>query len=794
MKFVPRRILLLLLATATCALLPACGNPSYFPYLWPPGSIKQTHAKPGGEGYFANFDPKAARLEVRPLDTTNQVRTQHVLLATVYDDQNQPRRQRRVEWMIEGVGNLIEVDESGSHHNRGYKTSNKHGVSYTANSEHRLDRGNTAQADDFMVRPGQAYAIITSAVEGDTHVTVYAPGINDWQKNKVFTTIRWVDATWEFPANKVARFGSEETFTTKVFKATDRQPLANYRVRYKILDGPAAVLLPARQQEYVAISDLSGNATVNIAQLQPAPGINRLSVEIIRPPDPTAPSGSGVVLAKGETQIEWIAPQVVLNYQGPQIASVASEATYTATVQNVGKIESKSMTVTAPVPEGMQFVRSTPPAFTNGQELVWTLGTLTPGQSHTIQSTYRAVRPGNTTSTVSVATEEGQRDTKSVATQIVTGALKVSVNGPQNGVIGSPITFQITVANPGDAPLENVTLAAQFDEGLEHESKAKAVNQQLGTLAPRASANSTLVLTPRVPGKRQLRVIAASQSLSDVAEVFVNVQQTAMNLSIEGPQKKYLGRNVEYTIKVSNPTDATLQGVMVRDRLPAEMEFVEATPNGQFVNGEAIWSVGNLGPREERTLKLVAKANQLSKQAVQIVQASTETGLKRDAQAILEIFGAPGLRLEMIDRGDPAPIGGKVQYIVEVTNTGTTPANGVEIRCLVPPQMKILSTKGPTKETIQGPNVLFEKFDNLRPGEKIGFNIEVECKELGDVRFRTELRAASLETPVIEEESTRIYAPLAPGNGAPAGPGPGPGPGPAPNPSPGPPPPPPPPL
>ncbi|MBX9678047.1 MAG: DUF11 domain-containing protein [Gemmataceae bacterium] len=789
MKFVSRRCLLLLLATATCALLPACGNPSYFPYLIPPGRVKPTHAKPGGEGYFANFDPKAQRLEVRPGDTTTQVRTQLALLATVYDDQNQPRRERRVEWMIEGVGNLIEVDESGYFHNRGYKTSNKHGVSYTASHEHRIDRGNAPKDDDFMVRPGQTFAVISSAVEGDTHITSYAPGINDWEKNKVYTTIRWVDATWEFPGPKVARFGSEETFATKIFRATDRQPLANYRVRYRIMDGPAAVLLPSRSQEYVAISDLSGNATVTIAQLQPAPGINRISMEVIRPPDPTAPSGSGVVLAKGETQIEWIAPQVVLNYQGPSLAGVGSEATYTASIQNVGKIESKSMTVTAAVPEGMQFVRSTPPAFTNGQELVWTLGTLPPGQTHTIQSVYRAVRPGNATSTVSVATEEGQRDTKSVATQIVAGALKVSVNGPQNGVVGTPISFQVTVANPGDAPLENVTLVAQFDEGLEHESKVRTINQNVGTLAPRGSSNSTLVLTPRVPGKRLLRVIATSQNLSDTAETSVNVQATAMNVSIDGPQKKYVGRNVEYSIKVSNPTDATLQGVMVRDRLPAELEFVEASPSGQFVNGEAIWNLGNLGPREERTLKLVAKANQIAKQAVQIVQASTESGLKRDAQAILEIFGAPGLRLEMIDRGDPAPIGGKVQYTIEVTNTGTTPANGVEIRCLVPPQMKILSTKGPTKEAIQGPNVLFEKFDNLQPGQKIGFAIEVECKELGDVRFRTELRASSLETPVIEEESTRIYAPLAPG-GNPAGPGPIP----APNPNPGvvPPPPPPP--
>src|SRR5258707_6999799 len=72
---------LLLLCLLICA--PACNthNPSYFPYLLPFGDIIPTHAKPPGGGYYANFDPNAVRLEVRPMkdangqDITNQART-----------------------------------------------------------------------------------------------------------------------------------------------------------------------------------------------------------------------------------------------------------------------------------------------------------------------------------------------------------------------------------------------------------------------------------------------------------------------------------------------------------------------------------------------------------------------------------------------------------------------------------------------------------------------------------------------------------------------------------------------
>src|SRR5262249_41504202 len=110
-------IFLVLLAAAGLMLLGGCfgvtESPSYFPYLLPAKDIIQTHGKPTGAGYFANFDPHAMHLLVEPVEATNPVRTQHVLIATVTDENWRPRRGRRVEWMLEGAGTIVEVDESG---------------------------------------------------------------------------------------------------------------------------------------------------------------------------------------------------------------------------------------------------------------------------------------------------------------------------------------------------------------------------------------------------------------------------------------------------------------------------------------------------------------------------------------------------------------------------------------------------------------------------------------------------------------------------------------------------------
>ena len=134
-------------------------------------------------------------------------------------------------------------------------------------------------------------------------MTSYAPGIFNWDKAKVYTTIRWVDAFWEFPPPQTGRTGAEVPLTTRIFRMTDKKPLAGYRVRYFIQEGgAAAVFATTRTREAVAISDYNGNATVGVIQPIPAFGQTKIGIEIIRPAE--GATGAGVTIARGETWIE----------------------------------------------------------------------------------------------------------------------------------------------------------------------------------------------------------------------------------------------------------------------------------------------------------------------------------------------------------------------------------------------------------------------------------------------------------------------------------------------------------
>jgi uncharacterized repeat protein (TIGR01451 family) len=762
-----RRLGLLLLAVASLGPLPGCfgvtQNPSYFPYLLPTGDVIDTHAKPIGPGYYANFDPHAIQLVVRPQSVTNPVRTQNVLIATVLDERGNPRRDRRVHWMVEGVGNIIEVDESGVWPGRGYKKDNKYAVSYTDYCEHRITRGNANPNDEFVIRPGQSWCVVSSAVEGDTHVTVCAPGIFDWDRRCTTVTLRWVDAAWKFPDPAVVPAGTEHVLTTRVFRHTDQQPLAGYRVRYRLLNNdPPALFLSTRGPEAVATSDLSGNASVSLVQARPGPGVNRIAVEIIRPPDPTAPSGSGIVLATGETAVEWVAPAIVLTHTGPAAASVGQDVPYTINLTNTGKVESRALTLTNRVPDGLTYVSSNPPAVVLKDQLVWTLRPLGPGQTHSVQTVFRAARLGPVTNCAAVETEDGFKDEKCVTTLVTQPGLKVILSGPEAGVVGRPVTFRVGVANPGGVPATNVRVRASFDEGLEHASKGNSVEVTLPVLEPGKQLDlEPLTLMPRRAGRLAVRVEGqADGGLRDRAEQALDVQEPRLEVDVIGPKRQYVGQPAEWEIRVSNPGKAPVAAVTVRNLLPPEVDFQSSTEGGRPGPGEVVWELGTLGPGEQKRVRVTGTCARPAAAAVNRATATAEGGLTFGGQSTLEIVGLAGLRLSRKDKGDPVEVGKRVTYLVEVTNTGSTDATDVEVRVILPPELRPVpgGASGPSAAAILGQVVTFAKFPKLAPkAVTLEYTVEAQALKKGDVRVRVEMRSGALDRgPVVQDEPTTI--------------------------------------
>jgi uncharacterized repeat protein (TIGR01451 family) len=618
--------------------------------------------------------------------------------------------------------------------------------------------------------------VITSPIEGDTHITAYAPGIYDWDKRVMHTTVRWVDVNWEFPPRGLAKFGTEHVFTTRVSRFTDRRPLQGYEVRYKILDGPPAFFLPNRQTELIVKSNADGEAPARIVQVAPAGGVNRISVDILRPPDPTTPSGSVVPIASGETSVEWLAPNVTMTHTAPPTVPVGGEVVFTTTVTNAGRVESRGILVTQQVPDGLQFLRSSPPLH-SAEQLVWTIASLAPGQAYTIQSVFAAKKPGTATVIAQMTTSEGQKDVKEATTQVVVADLNLDVQGPTTATIGAPVKFRIALSNPGSAVLENVIVDAVFDDGLAHSSGVQKLT--LGgqgsapiTLAPQQTQTVDLELTPKKKGPLGLKVTAKAAGLVREKAVIVIAQEPKLGVEfLEGPQKRFAGRPGEWKIRVTNEGESPLTNVTLRDRLPAELEFDSASDNGAPVLGEVTWNLGTLEPKAQRTVVLKAKAIKPAPVATQVASATADPGIRQETKTDLQIDGLPAIGIQLKALDNPLEVGKVGKYQLEVTNTGSAPANNIVVRATATAELKPLNGAGPSGAAgvVAGQTITFGKVDGLQPGAKLTYTFEAQALKAGDARFTTQTTSDVDPTPLENTQPTRIIAPL-PGPAAPPAP------------------------
>src|SRR5262249_35462881 len=173
------------------------------------------------------------------------------------------------------------------------------------------------------------------------------------------------------------------------------------------------------------------------------------------------------------------------------------------------------------------------------------------------------------TNHATLTTEEGQTDEKQMVTQVTVPQIKLSKTGPETAVKNVPITFQLTVSNPGTGPATNVLIQDRFDRALEHESKANPIELPVGTLGAGESRTFTLALTPREAGRLvNEATVTADGGLKDSAKHSVTVQEAQLSLKQVGPTKRYAGRPATYTITVTNPGETALNNVVVREQLP----------------------------------------------------------------------------------------------------------------------------------------------------------------------------------------------------------------------------------
>jgi len=739
----------------------ACGGcRTHMPHAvtWPAGGdIQFTHPKPPEGGYYKDWDPYAASIELTPVTDVNVVGTQHILIATVRDHEGEPLPNRRVEWIIsEGsIGDIVEVDSSGWRASRGYKVDNHFAVSHTNNYSHVLDRGNDDPADDIHLEPGQTWCVITSPVEGDTFITAYAPGIYDWSKHKVFATKHWYDVMWEFPPAATNPTGTPHQMTTMVMKASDGMPLVGHEVTYEILDGPAGTLSPGGGRRTTVLTDEAGAATVTLNQDTPAEGTNNIQITIVRPENVPC-CRPPVFIAEGMTSKTWIGPRIAIEKSAPARALINEQFEYHIAVSNPSEVNAEDVVVTDVLPDGIAYVSSTPAAQVGGQSLTWSMGQLGPNGREEIAVVVRGTRTGQFNNCADVRAAQNLEGRACAETVIVAPELYIEKQCPSEVLICDPIPTTIVVHNRGDGPATNVRVADNLPDGLTTQDGQSSLTMDAGTLEPGQSRQFEMVLKAARTGTFENRASAtADGGLSDEATCTVVVRQPVLAVTKEGPDERYIGRTAEYRITVSNTGDAPANQTVLTDTVPAGMEFVSASDGGQFANNVVTWNLETINPDASRSVTVTLRATQRGE--VHNVANARAICAEATAEARMAVKGIAAILLEVVDDPDPIEVGSNVTYTITVTNQGSSDGTNIVIVCTLSTEQEYVSVTGPTEVSVDGQVVTFAPLPELDPKAQVVYRVVVKGSQEGDVRFTTRMTSDQLTSPVMETEATRIY-------------------------------------
>jgi uncharacterized repeat protein (TIGR01451 family) len=756
----------LLISVTSCGVTQ---NPARIGNL-PTGNIIRTHAKPPLRGYWNNFDPAAKTLTVTPKTAINQVGTQHVIVASVCDEEGDGRRSRRVEWHLTGVGHIVEVDESGLFPGRGYLVDDKYGVSYTNFKRHTITRGNNDSRDDIELRPGQTFCVIYSPEEGETQVTAYAPGIHDWQKHKVTVTKFWVDAQPIFPPPAVNRAGEPHTLTTRIARTSDGTGASGYRIRYRVLDGPPAVFQQGMSPAVDVLSDSAGQGSVVLQQVQPTPGVNRIQIDVVRPA--STPTGRELLLSSHVTTKTWVAPQISIQKIAPPAVAVGSQIPYRIVVTNTGSVATSNLSIRDTIPATLNLLGSNPPAALQGSNLLWNFGPLGPQQSVAVEFACQATQAGTATNCAEAATSDGLRAESCTQTQIAAGTLNVTKTGPESALVGQPVQFQINVANTGTAPVINVRLVDQFDAGLTSDQGPGPLVLPIGTVAPGETKVIPITLIAAAPGRHCNRVTAEGEGgITGSAEHCVEVAQPQLSIRKTGPRAALVGSDVTFNITVKNTGTIPAQNVIVQDPLPAGLQPINVGGQGAIQGQNAMWNLGTLAPNEERSISVVARAVGVADNACnRAIVSAVGIPNQPSNEVCLAIRGVAGMLSELVDRADPVPIGAETTYTIQITNQGSTPLTNVVVQCRIPEEMEYVDSEGhpatvPAQYNARNRELTFKPFngdggeEGMLPGKRLAFQVQVKAVRPGDARFAMVVKADQLKNTVVDQESTQCFDP-----------------------------------
>ncbi len=477
-------------------------------------------------------------------------------------------------------------------------------------------------------------------------------------------------------------------------------------------------------------------------------------------------------------------PAVRIQVRVPADVPPGDDLKYVITVRNTSAADAHRVQVRNPMVEGiLQKMKAEPledqpkgtgpvtplaPATQAVRELVWSFGTLKPGESKTIELVLRP-KPdaGEVRNFAYVRFEHGE----AVTTKVRKPAVKVTKSAPKSVLRDQPYNVRVVVENTGKVPTadlrltENVPAAAEVEAVTTGGERAKDRPQwvwPVGSLLPGQRKVFEYRLTPRqvpeavttsnvatagTPAGKAVLETAESRTAVLVAGLSVKLRQVSPD-GIVGP-----GETARYEITVKNSGTVPTTNVRVSGTLPADCKPTMKTDGGQVYRDQIVWTVPKLDPDEAHTFRFALRAATTGKRNV-AAAASDARGTKAQNDLVTVFQAAAALVWETVPEPSSLAVGRRGTLTVRVRNNGGEAAKNVRLEVELPDVVRMVEAT--PKQTPGGRRVSFPA-EGVPAGSERTYTITYEATHPAQAYFRMWLTADSLgDKPLETQKSVEI--------------------------------------
>ena len=298
-------------------------------------------------------------------------------------------------------------------------------------------------------------------------------------------------------------------------------------------------------------------------------------------------------------------------------------------------------------------------------------------------------------------------------------SLAVKIDGPTDVKAGQTVTYNIHYENTGNVPLAALSLSANFPQTFHIKTSVPEASDKnmwnIGALTPKSDGVIVVngIFLADVPSIQQWQAVFTykpanfNSSFQQVETEKVNINDSILNLSVNGPEQALPGDSVTYTITLANTDTAAAANLRIMPALPPDFSVTSTDP--AFESSQTYWNLASLDPNQPKTYTIIGTFTAASNgsEAVGANAGFVEDDVylkQKDATASTTIQGsAIGFHL-IVNGSDQNQSVGAGQFLhgsINYADQGTDPIGDVQFALTLDDSGKPLPIDW-NKATLQG--------------------------------------------------------------------------------------------